>query len=101
MDENAEVHKRREHERHSVSFETTLIVKDQRVHCDICDISAGGARIRAAVRLGGRTPVVLDVDPLGSLPGHVVWSGDEFLAIKFSEGPEKVAGILMAMIIYA
>jgi len=93
---------RREHTRRDVVFASEMLFNDRNLPCSILNISAGGAKLKIAGEREKEYPrtAELDITPFGRFTVTVVWHTGEHLGVKFHDGPEKMAEVLIAMAVY-
>lgn len=86
--------KRHEPARRSVLWPADICCGDQVVACEILNISAGGAKVRAKASFQYDLPIILQIDQVNALAGEVIWLNGEDLGIRFHEQPDKVAELV-------
>ena len=91
----------REFERRSANLNAQLLLGDRSVACDICDISLGGAMLRAALPLGQGAAVTLSIDPYGRLAATAVWNRGDLSGLRFTDSSAHISEILAAVAIYS
>ncbi|MBT7943212.1 MAG: PilZ domain-containing protein [Alphaproteobacteria bacterium] len=91
----------RAHERKDVMFAATLLVGDNKVDCEIVNISFGGAQVRLSKALKAGEKVVLEIDPFGTYNTEVRWCRKPDIGLKFNDEQTKVAELVMAIATYA
>ena len=93
---------RREHPRKQVAFASELLFDNKQVPCNITNISVGGAKLKLADERENKYPgtAILDISPFGRFPVTTVWQSGENMGVKFSDAPDKMAEVLIAMAVY-
>ena len=91
----------RAHERKDVLFAANLTIGDQKVTCEIINISFGGAQVRLSRSLKSGDKMTLEIDPFGSYEMEVRWCRKPDTGLKFNDDQAKVAELVMAIATYA
>ena len=91
----------RAHERKDVLFAATLTIGDQKVACEIINISFGGAQVRLSRSLQSGDKMILEIDPFGTYDMEVRWCRKPDTGLKFNDDQAKVAELVMAIATYA
>ena len=91
----------REFERKDILFAANLIVGENKIDCEIINISFGGAQVRASRTLAPKAEVTLEIDPFGTFAMEVRWCRKPDAGLKFKDESSKVAELVMAIATYA
>jgi len=91
----------REFDRKDVLFAAHLVVGEDKIDCEIINISFGGTQVRASRTLKPKTKVSLEIDPFGTFAMEVRWCRKPDAGLRFKEDSEKVAELVMAIATYA
>lgn len=68
--------------------------------CQIADLSPGGAKIVVKPSISVGTQIDLKIGELGPYKAEVVWQRKPHTGLRFSEPPEVMAEVLMAVALY-
>ncbi len=101
MSENSGPENDREFERKDVLFSAKLMIGDEKIDCEIVNISFGGAQVRVSRTLKAREKVTLEIDPFGVFATEIRWCKKPDVGLKFNEDSTKVAELVMAIATYA
>lgn len=88
---------KREFAREESKFGARLNHEDTDHHCEVEDISPGGAKVRSPAVIEIGVAVILRLDPFGHVDARVVWSRRGRLGLKFDADPEEIAELVMAI----
>jgi hypothetical protein len=79
-----------------------MIFDKKKVPCHIKNISVGGAQLKIEEERENEYPrtAVLDITPFGRFTVTIVWRSGEHLGVKFHDGLDKMAEVLIAMAVY-
>ena len=91
----------RAHERKDVLFAANLLIGDNKVACEIINISFGGAQVRVSRSFKSGDKMTLEIDPFGSYDMEVRWCRKPDTGLKFNDDQAKVAELVMAIATYA
>ncbi len=91
----------RAHERKDVMFAANLFIGENKVTCEIINISFGGAQVRVSRSLQSGDKMTLEIDPFGSYDMEVRWCRKPDTGLKFNDDQTKVAELVMAIATYA
>ncbi len=91
----------REFERKDILFTAHFIVGENKIDCEIINISFGGAQVRTSRTLAPKTDVTLEIDPFGTFAMEVRWCRKPDTGLKFNDDSTKVAELVMAIATYA
>ncbi len=91
----------REFERKDVLFTANLIIGENKIGCEIINISFGGAQVRVPRTLQPKAEVTLEIDPFGTFAMEVRWCRKPDVGLKFNDDSTKVAELVMAIATYA
>jgi len=91
----------REFERKDVLFSAKIGTEDEKIDCDIINISFGGAQIRMPRTLKAGAKISLEIEPFGVFATEVRWCRKPDVGLKFNEDSSKVAELVMAIATYA
>ncbi len=91
----------REFDRKDVLFAANLVVGDNKIDCEIINMSFGGAQVRVSRSLKARAEVTLEIDPFGTFAMEVRWCRKPDAGLKFKDDSAKVAELVMALATYA
>lgn len=84
--------------RHQVIVGAKLRDSQGTVDCDVLDLSAGGAKVRASVPFPAGAEVRLDIAELHCFHATVAWSQGDYLGLEFHDEPEGVAAAMPAIL---
>ncbi len=91
----------RKFERKNILFSAKLIVEDEKIDCEIVNISFGGAQVQVSRPLKARAAVILEIEPFGIFTTEVRWCRKPDVGLKFNDDSSKVAELVMAIATYA
>ena len=91
---------RRNQDRKTVLFNTSVEIGGASIACDVHDIGPGGVRISASLQAAPQTEVTLVIEQLGSYKARVAWSRNDELGLKFDEPPERIGQALEVIALY-
>lgn len=88
----------RQDQRISVYASGTLCVgSEEDVACELLNVSAGGAMVRAEVGDVADQAVLLDLPAIGRLGARVAWQHNQFLGLAFEERFENVEEVVRSI----
>jgi len=88
-------------DRKDVLFAANLLIGEQKVACEIINISFGGAQVRVSKPLKSGEKMTLEIDPFGFYDMEVRWCRKPDTGLKFNDDQDKVAELVMAIATYA
>ena len=91
---------RRQNPRTAVALSADVISDSGTEHCNVLDISAGGAKIEIAQTLEREAVVELKLGNAGRFPNRVAWKQSPYYGLQFKGDKEKTAETLMAIAVY-
>lgn len=100
MSQDTDYQGRRSSERKKVLLKAKLVIARESYDCDILNISTGGAKIQCAQKIESGTKVVLNLDPFGEFSSEVVWQRGDEAGIRFEQGSENIAEVVLGIAIY-
>jgi hypothetical protein len=90
----------RAHRRADVLVAGRLLCGGQWRPCEVVNISAGGARLRAAGDFCAGAELCLDIEACGQFAASVAWARGGELGLRFSADPAEVALALIGLATY-
>jgi len=90
----------RAHARRAVCLTGRILCADGAAECAVVNVSAGGARLRAAGDFAAGLEVRLELPACGGLPAVVVWAREGELGLRFTGDPAEVACALIGLATY-
>jgi len=67
-------------------------------HCEILDLSLGGARLRCSASMEPGNPLVLGIGRFGMIAGEVVWNRSGVTGIKYTDRFPVVQSVLAPLL---
>ena len=101
MSQTSDPNVERAHDRKDVLFAANLLIGEQKVACEIINISFGGAQVRVSKPLKSGEKMTLEIDPFGFYDMEVRWCRKPDTGLKFNDDQAKVAELVMAIATYA
>jgi len=89
---------RQRYQRHQVIVAAKLHDSQGSVDCDVLDLSAGGAKVKAAVPFPAGAEVQLDIPDQRCFRATVAWCQGDYLGLEFHDEPEGVAAAMPAIL---
>ncbi|MCU7835012.1 MAG: PilZ domain-containing protein [gamma proteobacterium symbiont of Taylorina sp.] len=94
------MNKQRKYAREKYSFSVDLISENFTENCQLIDISVGGCKVRASHKIDKGIPVKLIIKKFGQLEGKIIWNSHRNMGIRFSDDPNSVGELLIALATY-
>ena len=91
---------KRHHERTDARVTARFLHDGRWVVGQIKDISAGGAKIDADQPVERHTAITLSIGQFGDYEGEIVWSSGGTIGVKFSEDPQVMSEVVVAVALY-
>ncbi len=91
---------RRRDPRRGVKLTADVVSESGTEHCNVLDISAGGAKIEIAQALEREAAVELKLGRAGSFPSRVAWKQSPYYGLQFKGDKEKTAETLIGVALY-
>ena len=80
----------RRNNRKAVDLSARLEVSGQMINCTVCDISLGGARLKAGLAINNGTSVLVRLKDKLNRTAKVVWAKEGFVGLNFDDSPGSV-----------
>ena len=91
---------RRRDKRSAVTLSADVISAGGSEHCNVIDISAGGAKIEIAQTLERDARVELKLGDAARFPSRVAWKQSPYYGLQFKGDKEKTAETLIGVALY-
>ncbi len=90
----------RAHARTDVLVAGRLLCRGQWAECSVVNVSAGGARLKAAGEFSPGQELCLELAACGRLEGVAAWARGGELGLRFTGDPAEVAAALIGLATY-
>ena len=90
----------RHHERTDARVTARFLYAGRWIAGQISDISAGGAKIDVGEPVERHTAITLCIDQFGEYEGEIVWSSGGAVGVKFSEDPQVMSEVAVAVALH-
>jgi hypothetical protein len=98
--QNAPIADHRAHARREVLVRGRIRRGGAWMGCEVVNVSAGGARLRAEGEFAAGEALVLELQACGEFVGEVAWARDGELGMRFTGDPADVACALIGLATY-
>ncbi len=83
-----------------VDLNAVVDTGERKGHCNVENISSGGARVSTRIPLSRAQNVVLSIGNIGTVSATVAWVNRNTYGLKFDTDMEAISELLLAVAVY-